>query len=183
MSAGQGAGEPHVARTYAQAARGTTSGRDTKARTTPAPGTSGSSHAPTGSATASGKRPAVRVGKPPRRARLVVRYFDPWSVLKVTFVVSIVVLIVAVVAVTIIYYVLAQLGVWDSLNELVQDAADQSSGILHEPFTAPNIIGITAIVGGINVVLFTALGTLASFVYNLVADTVGGVEVTLSEGE
>jgi len=32
-------------------------------------------------------------------------------------------------------------------------------------------------------VLFTALSTLAAFIYNVCADLVGGIEVTLSEKE
>jgi hypothetical protein len=40
-----------------------------------------------------------------------------------------------------------------------------------------------AIVGVVNIVLFIALSTIGSVVYNLCADLVGGVEVTLSERE
>ena len=32
-----------------------------------------------------------------------------------------------------------------------------------------------------NVVLITALGTLAAFLYNVCSDLVGGIEVTLSD--
>ena len=43
------------------------------------------------------------------------------------------------------------------------------------------MFGSAAIVGVINMVLFVALSTIGSLVYNLCADLVGGVEITLSE--
>ena len=33
----------------------------------------------------------------------------------------------------------------------------------------------------INIVLFTALATIGSYIYNLCADLVGGLEITLAE--
>jgi len=39
------------------------------------------------------------------------------------------------------------------------------------------------VIGAVNVVLFIALSTIGSMIYNLCADLVGGVEVTLSERE
>jgi hypothetical protein len=60
-------------------------------------------------------------------------------------------------------------------------APTTSSESLRNPLTGSRIIGIVAIVGAINVVLMTALATLAAAIYNLISDLVGGVEVTLSD--
>ena len=38
-----------------------------------------------------------------------------------------------------------------------------------------------AVIGAINIILLTALGTVSTFIYNLCSDLVGGLEVTLSE--
>ena len=43
------------------------------------------------------------------------------------------------------------------------------------------MFGGAAIIGVVNIVLFIALTTIGSVIYNLCADLVGGVEVTLSE--
>jgi len=43
------------------------------------------------------------------------------------------------------------------------------------------VIGTSALLGAVGIVLITALGTLGSFIYNVCADLVGGIEVTLAE--
>ena len=49
------------------------------------------------------------------------------------------------------------------------------------PITPGMVFGGAAIIGVVNVVLFTALTTSARSIYNLCADLVGGIEVTLAE--
>ena len=43
------------------------------------------------------------------------------------------------------------------------------------------MLGSATVVGAVNIVLFTALATIGAFVYNICADLVGGIEVTLAE--
>ena len=45
------------------------------------------------------------------------------------------------------------------------------------------VLSTTVLVGALNVLLITALSTVGSVIYNLAADLVGGVEVTLKEAE
>ena len=47
--------------------------------------------------------------------------------------------------------------------------------------SAGRVFGFAAVVGAINSLLFAVAVTIAAFVYNVSADLVGGVEVTLSE--
>lgn len=124
---------------------------------------------------------AVGARRGSRRAKLQVRHIDPWSALKMSFIVSLCLLVVGVVAATVVFYVLDGMGVWTSVNDLVRDMSDSSNSVLANPFTAKHVIGITAIVGAINVVLLTALATLGAFLYNLVSDLVGGVEMTFAQ--
>ncbi|WP_250031903.1 DUF3566 domain-containing protein [Paractinoplanes maris] len=122
----------------------------------------------------------------PRRARLNLKRIDPWSVMKFSFAVSVVLFIVVVVATSVLYLALDAMGVWGevntSLKELVSasggDDASASGGF---QITAWGVIGTSMLIGAVNVVLFTALATLGAFIYNVCADLVGGVELTLAE--
>jgi len=131
------------------------------------------------------QQPAIRVGPPSRgrrRARLVIKHIDPWTAMKVTFVVSLALLVIGVVAVAIVYAVLGGMGVWDQINNLVNEVAPTTaSQALRNPFSASRVITITAAVGAINVIILTALATLGAAIYNVIADLVGGIEVTLTE--
>ncbi len=111
----------------------------------------------------------------PRRARLQLKHIDPWSTMKFTLVMSVALFVVWMIAVGLLYGVLGGLGVWDKINNLYQQVA---SGNL---ISANFVLGSAAIVGAINIVLFTALATIGAFVYNLCSDLVGGIELTLAE--
>ncbi|GAB7041355.1 MULTISPECIES: DUF3566 domain-containing protein [Catenuloplanes] len=120
----------------------------------------------------------------PRRARLNVKRIDPWSVMKFSFAVSLVLFIVVIVATSVLYLALDAMGVFQSVNEtlaeLVTASGGDTGGAVFK-ITAKGVIGTSALIGLVNVVLFTALATLGAFIYNVCADLVGGVELTLAE--
>lgn len=110
-----------------------------------------------------------------------VRRIDPWSVMKFSAVLSVVLCVVGIVAAALVYLLLAQMGVFDSVNTTVHSFTGASGSAPHAIFTAKNVIGAAGIIGLVDIVLFTALATLGAFTYNLCADLVGGIEVTLAE--
>ncbi|GGP03123.1 DUF3566 domain-containing protein [Nonomuraea glycinis] len=125
----------------------------------------------------------------PRKAHLVLRRVEPWSAMKFSFVVSLVCFVVLFVAVAVLYGVLSALGVFDSLVDLVNQLGKGEQGQSSIPidiaswFEPVRILGYTALIGAVNVVLITALATLGAVIYNVASDLVGGVEVTFSEAE
>lgn len=119
----------------------------------------------------------------PRRARLNLKRIDPWSVMKFAFAVSVVLFIVVVVATSVLYLALDAMGVFQSVNDSLSDLVNAGGGESTSGFqiTAKGVILSSALIGLVNVVLFTALATLGAFVYNVCADLVGGIELTLAE--
>ncbi|TDV50831.1 DUF3566 domain-containing protein [Actinophytocola oryzae] len=124
-----------------------------------------------------------RPGRGPRRANLQIKRFDPWSVLKLSLVLGVALFFVWLVAVGILYAVLDGMGVWDGLNG-ISDELLQGSNNTGEPLiSAGRVFGVAAIIGAVNIVLFSALATVGAFIYNVSADLAGGLEVTLAERE
>lgn len=124
-----------------------------------------------------------RPGRGPRRANLQIKRFDPWSVLKLSLVLGVALFFVWLVAVGALYAVLDGMGVWDKVNGISTDLLQGSESSSAPLISAGRVFGVAAIVGAINIVLFSALATVGAFVYNVSADLAGGLEVTLAERE
>lgn len=112
-----------------------------------------------------------------RQARVVIRKVGPWSVLKLSLLFYLCVMVVVMGAFVILYGVLGAIGALDSVTRLVRDLfADQTFEIHGDwLFTRGLAVGIAM------VVLWSLINVFVVFLYNLLADIVGGVEVTLSE--
>jgi hypothetical protein len=117
----------------------------------------------------------------PVRASMQIRRFDPWSVLKVSLVLSVASFFVWMIAVAFLYLVLGGMGVWSKLNSNVGDLLTSSGGSGGELVSSGTIFGGAALIGLVNIVLLTAMATCGAFIYNLTTDLVGGVEVTLAD--
>ncbi|WP_216870365.1 DUF3566 domain-containing protein [Modestobacter excelsi] len=137
------------------------------------------------SAEATARTGKVRgAGRGPRRARLQLRHIDTWSALKISLVVSIALFFVWMIAVAVLYGVLGGLGVFDTLNDLIgqlSSSSGEAAGSGGDVISGTVVLGGAAVIGAVNIVLLTALCTVAAFVYNLCSDLVGGLEVTLAE--
>ncbi|PJF01656.1 hypothetical protein CUT44_02405 [Streptomyces carminius] len=121
-----------------------------------------------------------------RKARLRVAKTDPWSVMKVSFLLSIALGVCTIAAVAVLWMVMDAMGVFAAVGGTVSEATstDDGGGFDLEGFLSlSRVLAFTSIVAVIDVVLMTALATLGAFIYNLSAGIVGGVEVTLAEDE
>jgi Transmembrane domain of unknown function (DUF3566) len=119
-----------------------------------------------------------------RRADLVVARFEPWSVMKFSFLISLVAWVILFVAVAVLYFALSALGVFDSVQKTLESVTSSSgsAGVsLSKWFSASRILGYTMLIGAVNIILITAFATVGSMIYNLVTHLGGGIEVTLRE--
>jgi hypothetical protein len=117
----------------------------------------------------------------PRKARLTLSHINVYSVFKFSCVLAIALFFVWLIMVGVLYGVLDIAGVLDQINK----AAARISGNDNQKdvVTGSIVFGGAIIIGAVYIVLFIAMSTIGSMVYNLCADLVGGVELTLSERE
>ncbi|MGZ8625474.1 MAG: DUF3566 domain-containing protein [Actinomycetota bacterium] len=119
-----------------------------------------------------------RLGRPrARQARVVIRKVGPWSVLKLSFLFYLCVMVVIMGALVILYGLLDAIGALDSVTRLIRDLfADQNFEIHGDWLFSRGVL-----IGFAMVVLWSLINVFVAFLYNLISDIVGGVEVTLSE--
>ena len=113
-----------------------------------------------------------------RRAQVVIRRLNVWSVLRVSLLFYFCVMVILVFALAILYWVLGIMGVLGSISDLLtsifpgRGAYAIDGGWL---FIRALLLGLAWVVIWSFVNLFLAL------LYNLIADVVGGIKVTLAE--
>jgi hypothetical protein len=139
-----------------------------------------------------GVRPAARItpgqmtGPQTRRAQLRLDRIEPWSVMKFSFLMSLIGWVVLLIAVSVLYFALSKLGVFTSIEHTVGEVTTSKSHPSSNAaswFKASRVLGYTMLVGAVNVILITALATIGAVLYNLVTMLAGGVEVTLKESD
>lgn len=131
-------------------------------------------------------RTGARTTPRTRKARLRVAKADPWSVMKVSFLLSIALGICTIVAAAVLWMVMDAMGVFSTVGGTISEAtgSNESNGFDLQAFLSlPRVLIFTSIIAVIDVVLATALATLGAFIYNLSAGFVGGIELTLAEDE
>ncbi len=141
----------------------------------------------------SGERAPERRDAPPgappdrtaggRRVKLTVSRVDPWSTMKISFLLSIALGIAGVVMVAVLWSILAGMGAFEQVNRMITSIIGSQS----TPFDLMDFVGfgrvvsLSVVVGVVDVVLMTALATLSAILYNICSALVGGLQVTLTD--
>lgn len=138
-------------------------------------------------------RPAGRGGQPPprqgqrrattRRVKLAVARVDPWSVMKLAFLLAVAAGIAGVVLTGVLWLILSGMGVFSDIDRVVREIQPSTT----TPFNLMNYIGfgrvisLAIVLGVIDIILMTALATLSAFLYNICSALVGGLQLTLTD--
>ena len=118
-----------------------------------------------------------------RRVRLTVSRVDPWSAMKIAFLLSVALGIAGVVMVFVLWTILAGMGVFDQINgivgQVVQDGQQRFD--IMDFIGLGRVLSLSIVIAVIDVILVTAIATLAAFLYNVSSALVGGVQLTLTD--
>lgn len=117
-----------------------------------------------------------------RRMKLSLTKVDPWSITKVSFLLSVALMIIQIIAVLLIWLLLDSIGLFSSIDSIVSSTGlSTDSGAATDFFTLPTVLSATTIFSIFEIILLTALATIGAFLYNIVSALVGGVHVTLGD--
>ena len=130
--------------------------------------------------------PARRIGTQDgssRRTRVVLRKIGPLSVLKFSLLFYFCVMLIVFFALMIIYGLLSAVGAIDSAGRLLGYvfATGNSNGPQPVVIRFGEVFTWIFLVGCANVVLWSLVNVFVVFLYNLISDVVGGIEMTLAE--
>ena len=134
---------------------------------------------PAGAGTAGSPAAAARS----RRVKLTVSRVDPWSAMKISFLLSVALGIAGVVMVFVLWTILAGMGVFDQINgivgQVVQDGQQRFD--IMDFVGLGRVVSLSIVIAVIDVILVTAIATLGAFLYNVSSALVGGVQLTLTD--
>ena len=129
------------------------------------------------------KRRMPPPGRRPRRVRQVrrvkrtLRHIDPLSVLKVSLMFYGVFLLIWLGVVAVIYWIVQGAGLFDQINALREALGEKATFELSLSFVEKWAFFI-----GLGISIFMALVNLfLAVLYNIVADTIGGIDMTFVE--
>jgi hypothetical protein len=116
-----------------------------------------------------------------RRYVQTIRSVDLWSVLKVSICFYLCALIVMLVAGMMLWWIASAAGVVGNVEHLIGQLVTNKSNEFH--FLSWEVLRAATLVGLVVVCILTVLTVLAAAFYNLFAELLGGVEVTVVEQE
>ena len=112
-----------------------------------------------------------------KQVRLKLVYIDFWSAVKFSFLIAVSLGIVLVVAVVLIWVVLNSTGIFGDLDSILKDVLGDPTFSVTTSVSLPQVALFTIVIAVLNVVVGTALGAIASMLYNFSVRVTGGLLV------
>ncbi|GAA1322002.1 DUF3566 domain-containing protein [Leucobacter albus] len=121
----------------------------------------------------------TRKKAPAKQVRLKLVYVDFWSAVKFSFLVSICLAIIGIVTSILVYVVLQTTGVFGRIDALFMDIVGEENSLMNY-IGFPQVAFFSVVVGVLNTIVGTALGAIASLIYNLLVRILGGFQLGFS---
>jgi hypothetical protein len=106
------------------------------------------------------------------RRRMTIKRLDPWSVLKFGAFASVVLYAVFLLVAGVVWFIIDRLQLVDQACDIALDVGFTSCGV-----NAGNLFQVLALLGGMWVIVQTAILVFLSFLHNLIADLTGGLVI------
>lgn len=116
-----------------------------------------------------------------RKMRLTVQRVDPWTVLRLAFLLSVACAVITLVALLLLWSMLETGGVFGSVDNTLQSIMGDGAITVTQYFSLGKVLSVAMLIGAIDIVLITALATIGAFLFNLAASLVGGLQLTVTE--
>ena len=112
-----------------------------------------------------------------KQVRLKLVYIDSWSAVKFSFLIAVSLGIVLVVAVVLIWVVLNSTGIFGDLDSILKDVLGDPTFSVTTSVSLTQVALFAIVIAVLNVVVGTALGAIASMLYNFSVRITGGLLV------
>ena len=120
-------------------------------------------------------------GRGIRRAHMTISRIDPWSALKISFLLAVGMGVMIVISSVVLWNVLDSMNVFASIRDLLETLGSEPLLELMQYLEFGRVVSFSIIVAVIDVVLFTLLGGIIALLYNLTSMLVGGVHITITD--
>ncbi|EPR75078.1 hypothetical protein ADILRU_2615 [Leifsonia rubra CMS 76R] len=112
-----------------------------------------------------------------KQVRLKLVYIDFWSAVKFSFLVAASLGIVLVVASMLVWIVLNSTGIFGDIDRIFRDILSDENFSVASTFSFSQVALFSVVVAVLNVLIGTALGAIASMLYNFSVRLTGGILV------
>ncbi len=120
-------------------------------------------------------------GTQARRTRVAVRRVGPLSVLKFSLIFYFCVMLIFYLGLLFLFGIMSGLGIMDKLGEVIGKLGFAGPGQATFRINGRWVFTRLFVVGSGMVVIWSLINLFVAFLYNLISDVVGGVEITLAE--
>ncbi|KGF05701.1 hypothetical protein HMPREF1631_05595 [Arcanobacterium sp. S3PF19] len=116
-----------------------------------------------------------------RSVHMTVSRIDPWSALKLSFLISVAIGIMMVIAAIVLWLLLDGMHVWSNIDGLLKTLNSEELLKLGQFLEFGRMIPFAVVAAVLEVVLMTLFGGVFALVFNLVALLVGGFKITVTD--
>jgi len=119
----------------------------------------------------SGRRTAAK------QVRLKLVYVDFWSALKLSFWIALALGIITIVVAALLWIVLNSTGIFINLDGVLGEMFNDPTFSISKDYSFGKVMSFAAILGLLDVIVFTVLGAISAVLYNMMVKITGGILV------